>query len=90
MEVIEFLKQAVPAEWSLKQTKLKRTTLHYCRMSHCLTEIFWREDGEPICFWGHSGTGNVCQEPEANFVSLPLEPVLWRIYGLIKRMGLIK
>ena len=72
------------------QFELMRSQLYYCRMSRCLTEIVWREDGQPICFWGKSGNGNVCDEPDGNFVLVPLEPLLWRTYGLLKRMRLIK
>ncbi len=59
--------------------------LQLCR----LTEIGWRDE-TPVCFWGFSGNGNVCEEPAENFVGLPLEPLLWRIYGLLKRWRLIK
>ncbi len=65
-----------------------RTKLYYCKMSRCLAEIVWRDDGSPICFYGNSGVGNVCEEPYSNFVSLPLEPILWCLYGVFKRIML--
>ena len=67
-----------------------RTTLIRCRMSKCFTEIAFRNGTTPICFYGHSGTGNSCSEPDDNFVSLPFEPILYRVYGKLKRLKLIK
>lgn len=41
-----------------------------------MVEIVWQGDGQPICF-GKSGVGNVCSEPDSNFVSIPDEPLFW-------------
>lgn len=67
----------------------RRTRLYWCRMARCLVEIGWK-DGRPVCFYGHTGLGNVCDEPDRNFISMPFEPVLWRVYGLLKRHRMIK
>ncbi len=46
----------------------------WCEMNKEFTEVIWREDGEPICFFPEpyqkSKGGNVCNEPEKNFVEL--------------------
>jgi len=52
--------------------------------------VVFREDGQPVCFWGFSGEGNVCEEPENNFVAIPLEPIAYKIYGVLKEWRLIK
>ena len=67
-----------------------RTKLYWCKMSSCLTEVVFREDGQPVCFWGFSEKGNVCEEPENNFVAIPLEPIAYKIYGVLKKWRLIK
>ena len=64
---------------------VERTKLVYCRLSARLVEIVERDGKQPICFLGLSGQGNVCDEPTDNFISLPFEPVFWRVYGLIIR-----
>lgn len=56
----------------------RRGRFYWCKMSRCIAEIVWREDGQPTCF-GKEGTGNVCNEPDDNFIPLPLEPVWWHI-----------
>ena len=46
--------------------------IYYCEMGECLTEVIWRKDDLPICFYPEPfrrcSFGNVCNEPDNNFV----------------------
>ena len=65
--------------------KTVRGRFYWCKMSHCIAEIVWRENGQPICF-GKSGIGNICDEPDGNFVAIPCEPLFWHLSYWFNRL----